>query len=112
MRPQLPREHAQTTHRHRHRPFQQQVNLPSSSLTDDSIPHLLNLPSLTTIIAIDNKFTSIESLTKLSALKDLEEIDLNNNPVCEHPEFPKAVFEAVESLQVANKTDREGNVIE
>ena len=87
MWPYLSREHAQTTHRHHYRHFLQQVSSSSLSLTDDSIPHLLNLPLLTKITAYNNKFTSIKRLTKLSALKHLEEIDFLDNPVCQHPKF-------------------------
>lgn len=96
----------------RHRRIWQQVPLILRSLQDDAIQVLINYPNLTQITASNNQFTNFDSLKPLVALKELSSVDFSDNPVSANSSFREDMFNAIDTLDVVDHKDRDGNAVQ
>lgn len=62
-------------------------------LNDAAIPRIAKFTELSELILTANDIKKLESLAPLYSLKNLEEIDLSENPVSELPGYRETLFE-------------------
>ena len=66
---------------------------PSPRLNDAAIPHIAKFNDLAQLILSGNDIKTLEGLAPLYELKTLEQLELQDNPVTQLPEYRNTLFE-------------------
>jgi len=74
--------------------------------------NLAVLKNLRVLLLSGNKFKAVEELEPLSAVKTLEVLELELNPIAETPGYRKICFDKFPNLLVIDDEDRTGNAVE
>jgi len=69
-------------------------------------------PKLQILMLSDNNITDFPEIQRLSGLKELLQLDLNNTPLSKKDNYRKKLFELIPTLEILDDLDKEGNPYE